>query len=900
MRKLTLVTVLFVAVIFFLSKKESNIPQQDIPTDQAKLEKTISGAMEYYRSRRFNRETGQMDVKAFREAMQQADAMKVQRKRSESALNWVEVGPDNIGGRTRAMILDKDNPSTVYAGGVAGGMFKSTDGGNSWTLMEGFNDVLPVGAIVQTINGDIYVGTGEGLYGNFGDAGGGLPGNGIYKSTDGGETFEHLSTTLVDQPDPLDTWSHINRMACSRTNENIVYAATEQGIYVTMDGGNSWFQPAGTEGITADAYDVIVAKDGTVHAAIGGNHWRSDDGTNFENISLNFSSVQDGPFFGSRTQLAVSETNPNYVYAISTTYDNGIQSYRMDYIYKSVDRGDNYSIIGEYDDFTITFGQFTMNGFGQQGTYNLAIAVAPDNQNEVYIAGQFNCYRKIGNGAWNDLGGSFNGNPYIHPDMHLIVINPDDPDEVYVSTDGGIFKTTNGGSSFSHAVQGYNTTQYYSVAASTNGAVIGGTQDNGTHLMNFTSDNVVSGSLIKGGDGGYTEISKINPNFYFAASQYGNVERSANNGNNFYEFYDNNIDPTGELAGDVNQAEFVTPFALWENLSDFDNTFVVLLRREIWLTKEALNFGKIPVWFKIADRNSTGMDTPTCLVFSDDGDVLFVGTSQGEAYRITGLKDATYQYVGGNWDPDDEGIVTKDIGYFGSQTVTGITVKNDNPDHLVLTLGNYGGDEYVYQTHNALESNANDVEFESIHNGLPKMPVYDVEIDGVNPNKLYLATELGIFHSDDSGQSWEEANAGMGRIATFMLRQEPDPEDADKWVFYAATHGRGIFSTAYYEAPIIQPPVGIATTATAGFAASLYPNPVANEAALTLSNIYQKPYYLTTYDLSGKIIHQQRLAGEGGKNHTRNLDMSFLPNGQYLMNIRSDQQEQTIKFAVVR
>ena len=252
-----------------------DISQQDkqsyIPIDERISEPTYGakGALEYLHRLKANAD-GEIPVEAVLKAREQVQARKGSRSAaSNTTLLWTEMGPDNVGGRTRAILIDKDNSDLIYAGGVSGGLWKSTNGGLSWKIIPGTDQLEFSGvvSICQTTNGDIYFGTGEGATSNMGGASNGASafiGGGIYKSTDG-ITFTQLESTAPSNliSSSFD-FASVTEMAAHKTDPNTVYAATRRGVKVSTDGGQSW--QAGVVS-AAEFLDVEVAIDGSVFAS---------------------------------------------------------------------------------------------------------------------------------------------------------------------------------------------------------------------------------------------------------------------------------------------------------------------------------------------------------------------------------------------------------------------------------------------------------------------------------------------------------------------------------------------------------------------------------------------------------------------------------------------------------
>lgn len=565
--------------VFFLKTTNDNtqVAEENI-SEYTEMVRGIHGAKDFWDAIRANQETGEIDVADVLEARQQ-----VAKKRTEKAadlLEWEELGPNNVGGRTRGLIITKNDHNTLITGSVSGGIWKSTDAGSNWRRISvNSTDAIAVSTIAEGADGSIYVGTGEGFYFFGGTSGGGIIGDGIYKSLDGGETFLQLASTNPSPNSANEAWADVRRVACHPTDANKIYAAIGSGLQWSTDGGGTWSGVPGVSG--SGGNDVRAGVDGRIHAIVGATYYQSDvNGENF---------VEKGTFSGARKAIAVSPADPNYIYVISVLSNSCLSNIR-----RSTDGGETWTVIGAG---TVEFEPMT-NGSGCQGVYDLAIGADPNNPDKIIIAGITTWSWSLNDG-WRQID-NLNEDPsnqrYIHADKHDVVWHPTNSDIFYVISDGGIAKTENGTDVypiFEPANKNYNVTQNYSVAAGHDGEVMCGNQDNGTQLIKYDFNSFQSAIEVSGGDGGYTEISNINGNIMFAAFVSDNeqggqsgahLRRSGNGGEGFAQFFDQNIDcysasstPASGNAID-NSSEncsgdghmdgdglFVTPFILWED-----------------------------------------------------------------------------------------------------------------------------------------------------------------------------------------------------------------------------------------------------------------------------------------------------------------------------------------------
>lgn len=531
-------------------------------------------AMEY-RFQRLKDENGNFFASYYNDAVKFADNKLRNASRAGSlGLRWEEMGPDNVGGRTRAILIDKRDASgqTIYAGGVGGGMWKSTDGANTWSRLN-WNEWLTISCIDQDKNGRIYVGTGEGLAqvgaSSFNS---GNMGNGIYYLDDR-DSIYHLPSTTSTTGAITDgsPWAAVNRIATDPTNSDRILAATAKGLYKSEDAGLTW-NAVSITGITPQsvAADVKWSRDGaSVYAAFGqfsGRFVRSlNGGFTFELVAN--TNNPTFPTINGRIEIAVAPTDGATVY-LSVAKSNG----QTDKVLKTSDGGDTWSIVG------VKGPLFDPFGAQNQGWYDNVIAVSPADPNKVYLGGvDFYTWNSLAGWRLADVGlGGGNSNPnYIHPDKHAIAIDPNNPEIMYVGCDGGVYKSTNAVSAFPFPTytiknRGFNVTQFYSVAAGISGDVMAGAQDNGTSYIDFTGNTRMAAKAVLGGDGVYADISHINPKVLFGGIYFGQYYRSGNGGSGFSGFYDLKIDQQGfgspSRCGGQQEgnASFISPGWLFE------------------------------------------------------------------------------------------------------------------------------------------------------------------------------------------------------------------------------------------------------------------------------------------------------------------------------------------------
>ena len=476
---------------------------------------------------------------------------------SVTKTNWTHMGPLNVGGRTRSLLIQGDSASsahTLYAGGVTGGVFKSTDGGESWKAL---NDLMPninVNTLAQDPknNNVMYAGTGE-FYGGF-------RGAGIFKTEDAGANWTSLDNSS-------DIW-FVNKIVVSPNNSDVIYAATSgigsAGLKKSVDKGITWTN------IHSDySVDVaVVNKDGTDYV-YGYSEWKGlivsfDGGANFTH-KVGSSSIllydYTTPNY-SRGSIAFSKSTPSRGYLLVSNWYGQIYG-----IWKTSDYGANWTkTISQDNDTTKTdswllsdstdvfdhngngkncFGStIDLNDLRSQGVYDQYIAVDPTDADVVWVGGieLFRSDSAAASGSFNKASIWYGTESnYVHADQHYIAFSPtydgSTDKRAYFTNDGGVAVSTNSktgttanpceyssiGVEYKEIVKGYGTTQYYHGVVSKDGKyVVGGLQDQGVTLYHGSSDNWTT---IAGGDGAYNAIDPDNSSIMYSSYIYISIRR---------------------------------------------------------------------------------------------------------------------------------------------------------------------------------------------------------------------------------------------------------------------------------------------------------------------------------------------------------------------------------------
>ncbi|MFT7113742.1 MAG: photosystem II stability/assembly factor-like uncharacterized protein [Candidatus Azotimanducaceae bacterium] len=857
---------------FFLSNEGVYTPRNE---NQEIAAEEVAGSIEYLNRLRANPETGLVDPMDVIRARKAVNAMPVNKALD---LEWMELGPDNVGGRTRAILIDRNNPSRVYAGGVAGGVWISNNGGQSWSRQDnnGVDMNLAVVSMAQSANGDIYVGTGEGMYYSAsGLKSQGILGQGMYKSTDGGNTFTVISST---EPSPANgasaAWSSIGKIACDPVDANRIYASTNRGFMISSDAGATWTEE-GIQG-SATSRDVEVASDGTVYLNYSSRVFVSESGDP-GSFGSNLSGSVDIPTASSgRINIAVAPSDPNTAYVV--TASGGNESSHTG-IWVTYDKGANWEQISGAS----TLGFNYLNG---QGDYNNALAVHPTNKDKIILGGvQLWQWEKGGNFERIGSEARYPGNTlYVHADKHSIVFHPTNPDIYYIGSDGGVGYTSDGGMSFSTRNKGYNVTQFYTLDMTAEGHAIGGTQDNSCPFLDGSGNTPRAARIVNSGDGAAVAASKYNSDNLIYSSQYGVTLRSSNGGNSGSTVWPQTMtnedlghdDYISTAPGESGFASFIAAYALWEDPNDADNYFTLgSVSNGIWMSRNIWDFANDPIGYRVATNGRA-----QTITVSADGDVAYIGY-RGSLIQLTGLNGAT-DSLSSHYLSDSSSVIKRTI-WSGSRLVTDVAINPEDAGEIVITLGQYSGTTNVFYSNNALDAVPT---ITAAQGNLPDMPVYSATFVAGEPGAVLVGTEFGVFGTENINgptTSWAIENTGLDRVPVFALKQQGltvgDSTNTTRGEIYAATHGRGMFKTRAF--------VGVNEIANNGNEAdintlSFSPNPASTSVVISADLVEASTITIEVYDLSGKVVKQLNAGNFAAGVQKITLNVSDLNEGVYL------------------
>ena len=718
------------------------------------------------------------------------------------ALSWNQLGPGNIGGRIRSIVLHPTDANIIYIGSVSGGVWKTTNGGTSWfPLKDNMENLAVCSMVMDPTNPNVlYAGTGEGYF-NV-DA---IRGEGIFKTTDAGATWNRLSSTANSN------FYYVNKLMIDQST-NVLYAGTRKGLYSSTDGGNSFTgRLTGPGGSDIHCMDVEIAytSPSTVYATFGLFNdaviYRSTDG----GTSFNSNLVQSGQ---GRIELATSASNPQV--AIASFCD--LSTNGVSLMAETTDGGDNW--------FTMTVPGPSFSGAtnyaGTQAWYDNILYIDPTNPNVIF-AGGIDFWKSTNFGsAWTQKSNWYvqaGAPPYVHADHHAVAFNPGNANIMFLGTDGGIFKSTNKGESWTSLNNNLFITQFYYGAVNPTGTTYdGGTQDNGT----LKSTGSTSWSEVIGGDGGATEVDFNNTNIVYG--EYVNLcfLKSTNGGSSFVKSMNGIPIGPGFWDGTTDRTLFISPFSM-----DPNNPSTILAGTyRVWrTTNSAGNWSAISGDLTGDGSGTNGATISTVIAAKGNSNVIYAGCTNGRVQVTTN--------AGTNWNLRNSGLP--------NAYCTRIATEPNNPAVAYATFSGFSAGNKVYRTTNY------GVNWTNISSNLPNIPVNCIVINPANTSNIFVGTDLGVFSTNNTGGTWVQDNGGLANVSVADL----DYRSSDTKLF-AATHGRGMFSTT-----IVTSVKELEVNLPGKFELSQnYPNPFNPSTKFRYALPEGRNVKVVVYDLNGRRI----------------------------------------------
>jgi photosystem II stability/assembly factor-like uncharacterized protein len=687
-------------------------------------------------------------------------------------LSWSSIGPTGleglaslpnygwgrVSGRVPSMAINPTDPDIVYIGAAAGGLWKTTNGGSSWTDLAPSLASLTYGAIaIDPNNSDVvYAGGGEIMYSTNPWL---YNGNGMFKSTDAGATWTNITNGFGSQ-------TQFGAIAVSPFNSDVVFATlgsgywhlgnlANEGVWRSTDAGSTWNKVLDQ----ADAFDVYARPDsaGYVFAGIGGGvaasgvYRSTDNGSTWTMTSTGLptgTSIQ-------RIQLAMSPSAPTTTYAI-IYYGTG--TYRTK-LYKTTDGGSGWFQIAVNTYLSGNYG----SGWTDQGWYDLCVGVHPTDPN-IVMTGNLELFRSTNGSSMTVLRTNSTSAWYspCHVDYHIIRFAPSNGSYVYCGSDGGMFKSTDAGVTWTSVNNGLATLQLYHIASHPTNAniVYGGAQDNGN--FRTLDGGATPWGSVETGDGMYCAVDPGNPNVVYMSTQYGSHDKSTNGGATFSGMRSTN-------------GGWLSPLII----HPMNSKTLFVTNRSVY---KSTNSGSS--WTTIASNpssdyiNSIAMSpvNPSRMIFA--GNDAFSNSPQVKVSTDTGATwtDRT-SAIGGT-----------------ARYISRVVCHPSEPSTMFAVRSGFVSGQKIYKTTDL------GVTWANVTGNLPNVPHNCMIVDPARPNEYYAANDLGVYHTTDGGTNWTREGQGMPFVPVMDL--EIVDFGATR-LLRAATHGRSVYQASIDPEPVM-------------------------------------------------------------------------------------------------
>jgi Big-like domain-containing protein len=765
---------------------------------------------------------------------------------------WQSLGPGNIGGRTRALLIDPNDPNVMYAAAVAGGIWKTTNGGSSWSPLNDFlaNIAVTSMALDPANSATIYAGTGEGYFNSDG-----VRGAGIFKSTDSGAHWTRLAATISNV-----NFFFVNDLVVSPANGQHVYAATRTGVWRSLDGGNTWTQQIvsnvanGANGAmdlvmrTDQATDYIFAAVGTFNRA---HIYRNTDAGGSGTWEDVYSEVNQG-----RTSLAIAASNQDVIYALATCnscaaginpnfptlgYTDGLLAVLRSNAggaagsWTSQVRNDSPNLQDTLLLSNPVNGAFTQCGFGtsqmlNQGWYDNTIAVDPTNPDRVWI-GAVDLFRSDNGGVnwgvasywWFQGNGTppNNGDPqFVHADNHMIAFHPNyngtTNQTMFATNDGGLFKTENaaagnvgyatgatpGGGTITTASPICGAAFAPGAAFTVPDPVIWNPINNNYavtqfyHGLPYPNGQTYFGGAQDNGTARGTDVNGANAWARIFGGDGGYVAVNPQNTNTIF-FETTNLSLRRSTNGGSTSASVITgitgdvfPFITVFRMDPTTPTRLWIGGRFMWRTDNNAS-----AWTRTSNAQQTGGSITAIAIAPTNSDIVINGAASGQLRRTTTALTANAASVlNTTW------IQTFTPRGNGNGVISWVEYDPTNANNVWATISTFNGTPnaqgtsagHVFKSTNggATWTLADGTQTPGNVNAIPDIPAHSVVVDPNDNQRIYVGTDLGVFVSLDGGANWARETTGFSNTVVETLTAV---NNNGVTTLFAFTHGRGAF-----------------------------------------------------------------------------------------------------------
>jgi photosystem II stability/assembly factor-like uncharacterized protein len=698
--------------------------------------------------------------------------------------NWQSLGPGNVNsdavgtGRVNCITFDPNDKNHFWVGAPAGGVWETTDGGNSWTVLTDNNPVLGVSDILlpsdynKTTNPTIYIATGDRDGGSLWGVNGGQRHDnesvGVLKSTDGGASWKETGLKFA-----ISDHATVGRLLGDPSNPNIIWAATNYGIYKTTDGGTSWTLKQADKFIDIemkpDDHNILYAST-SVFGVPYPRIYRSTDGGETWAVVKQFTIDQY------RVDLTVSADAPNDVYAVvsMTDYNNSYKEYGSLYgIYKSTDAGASFSEIydGTASNHNLCGWETDGSDVGGQGDYDLAFVANPSNANELYFGGVNGFKSTNGATSWTAVSCWTTSTFYnhdnaalVHADHHMMKYRSDGA--LFDVNDGGVYYTTDGGNSWNNITPGLVNGQLYGigVAQDVTDEIVGGFQDNGTKR----TTNASTWDDVKGGDGMHCAIDLSDHRNQYGTYAQGQIDHTTNDWGSSSSIRDGgSADWAAPLQTDPAGGDIL--YFGDEYVKKYNGSWTTL-------SKSLTNASSSNKYLTALDVYHNGSDL-----------YIYAAGNDGNSWKIWkspngGGSNSTYTNITGN---------------LPGNAITDIEVDYNDPNHIWVTLGGY-------DTNRVYETTDGGTNWKNISDGLPQIPAMTIiqNKDNTSEDELYVGMDVGVYVKQGNSP-WVLFSNGLPNVVVSDLEFYYGNAGSSDDKILAATFGRGVWRSDPYQCPSV-------------------------------------------------------------------------------------------------
>ena len=765
---------------------------------------------------------------------------------------WQSIGPGNVGGRTRALVIDPVDPNTMYSAGVAGGVWKTTNAGSSWAPLNDFlaNIAVTVLAMDPNDHNTLYAGTGEGFFNADG-----VRGAGIFKTNDAGAHWTRLASTASNT-----NFFFIADIVVSPANSQHVYAATRTGVWRSLDGGANWTQVIVSNAANGanGAMDLVMRTDQAtdyIYAAVG-TFARSHI---FRNTDAGGSGTWVDVFsdpVGGRTSLAIAPSNQNTIYAMvaciscgagtnpnfpTANYTDGLLG-----VFRSQSAGDAGSWTTQVrnnsanlqDTLLLTNpvnGAFLQCGFGSsqfinQGWYDNVLAVDPTDENKVW-AGGIDVFRSDNGGVnwavasywWFQGNGTppNNGDPQlVHADNHVLVFHPQyngtTNQTLIVGDDGGIYKTDNAKTGNVGYVNGINP----SGGTITNASPICGNEftpggfftvpspviwaplNNGYavtqfyHGLPYPNGQTYFGGAQDNGTNRGTDAAGPNAWARINGGDGGYVAVNPQNTNTIF-FETTGLSLRRSTNGGASSASVIT------GIAGDAFPFITVFRMDpnvptrLWIGGQFMwrSDNNATNWTRTSNAAQTGGSITAMAIAPGNSNVVIDGAASGQLRRTTiGTTANAASVLNTVW------LQSFTPRGNGNGTISWVEYDPSNSNNVWATISTFNvapnaqgtGAGHVFKSTNggATWTLADGTQTPGNVNAIPDIPAHSVVIDPNDNQRIYVGTDLGVFVSLDGGANWARETTGFSNT---VVESMSAVNNNGVTTLFAFTHGRGTF-----------------------------------------------------------------------------------------------------------